>query len=99
MCADDVAFRGVTHSVENELVISSIDDRTLRLEGAADFDIRDFDISADGRDVVVERLQERIQRIADQLLDGSQEWEDGFESEDQISPLASCSKYERFTSL
>ena len=37
-----LTFRGVTQSVEGELALSRVDDRTIRLEGASTFDIRDF---------------------------------------------------------
>ncbi len=40
--AGDVAFHGVTRRCEDELVITPIDDRTLRVEGESSFDIRDF---------------------------------------------------------
>jgi hypothetical protein len=35
-------FRGVTRSVAGDIVISALDERTVRLEGAATFDVRDF---------------------------------------------------------
>ena len=38
----DLAFRGVTRSVEGELALSVVDDSTIRLEGASTFDVRDF---------------------------------------------------------
>jgi polyisoprenoid-binding protein YceI len=38
----DLTFRGVTQSVEGELTQSRLDDRTIRLEGASTFNIRDF---------------------------------------------------------
>ena len=38
----DVTFRGVTVRCEDDVVITPIDDRTLRVEGASSFDIRDF---------------------------------------------------------
>ena len=38
----DLSFRGVTRSVEGDIAITALDDRTIRLEGAATFDIRDF---------------------------------------------------------
>jgi polyisoprenoid-binding protein YceI len=38
----DVTFRGVTHTYEDEITISEIDDRTLHIEGAHTFDVRDF---------------------------------------------------------
>ncbi len=38
----DLSFRGVTRRCEDEVTITPIDDRTLRLEGESGFDIRDF---------------------------------------------------------
>jgi polyisoprenoid-binding protein YceI len=38
----DLTFRGVTRSVEDELTVTVIDDRTVRLEGSSQFDVRDF---------------------------------------------------------
>jgi len=38
----DVAFRGVTRPCEDEMSVTPVDDRTLRLEGRSTFDIRDF---------------------------------------------------------
>lgn len=38
----DLSFRGVTRSVEGDIVVNVLDDRTIRIEGAATFDIRDF---------------------------------------------------------
>ncbi len=38
----DLSFRGVTRSVEGDIVISVLDDRTIRIEGEATFDVRDF---------------------------------------------------------
>jgi hypothetical protein len=38
----DVTFRGVTKTYEDEVVITQVDERTLRLEGTHTFDIRDF---------------------------------------------------------
>ena len=38
----DLTLRGVTHSYQDEMTISEVDDRTLRLEGQSTFDIRDF---------------------------------------------------------
>ncbi len=38
----DLTFHGVTRRCEDELVITPIDDRTLRVEGESSFDIRDF---------------------------------------------------------
>jgi polyisoprenoid-binding protein YceI len=38
----DLTFRGVTRSVEGDIAISSVDDRTVRLEGESTFDIREF---------------------------------------------------------
>ncbi|HEX7520842.1 MAG TPA: YceI family protein [Acidimicrobiia bacterium] len=40
----DVSFRGVTKTYEDEMAITAIDDRTLKLEGEHTFDIRDFDM-------------------------------------------------------
>jgi polyisoprenoid-binding protein YceI len=40
----DLTFRGVTRSVEGVILMSLVDDRTLRLEGESIFDIRDFDM-------------------------------------------------------
>lgn len=40
----DVTFRGVTKTYEDEMPITAIDDRTLKLEGEHTFDIRDFDM-------------------------------------------------------
>jgi polyisoprenoid-binding protein YceI len=38
----DLAFRGVTRSVEGNMAMSVVDDRTIRLEGESTFDVRDF---------------------------------------------------------
>lgn len=38
----DLTFRGVTRRCEDEVTITSLDDRTIRLEGESAFDIRDF---------------------------------------------------------
>jgi YceI-like domain len=38
----DLAFRGVVRRCEDEMTISVIDDRMLRLDGRSTFDIRDF---------------------------------------------------------
>jgi polyisoprenoid-binding protein YceI len=38
----DLTFRGVTRSVEGDVEIANVDDRTVRLGGASTFDIRDF---------------------------------------------------------
>jgi polyisoprenoid-binding protein YceI len=38
----DLAFRGVVRRCDDEMTISIVDDRTLRLEGRSTFDIRDF---------------------------------------------------------
>jgi polyisoprenoid-binding protein YceI len=38
----DVTFRGVTHSYEDLMNISRVDDRTVRLDGTSRFDIRQF---------------------------------------------------------
>jgi hypothetical protein len=40
----DLSFRGVTRSVEGDIVVSVLDDRTIRVEGAATFDVRDFEM-------------------------------------------------------
>ena len=40
--AGDLTFHGVTRRYEDELVITPVDDRTLRVEGESSFDIRDF---------------------------------------------------------
>ena len=38
----DLTFRGVTKAYEDELTVTQVDDRTLKLEGEHTFDIRDF---------------------------------------------------------
>jgi hypothetical protein len=38
----DVAFRGVTRPCEDEMTVTPVDERTIRLEGRSTFDIRDF---------------------------------------------------------
>jgi polyisoprenoid-binding protein YceI len=38
----DLTFRGVTNTYEDEIGITHVDDRTLKLEGEHTFDIRDF---------------------------------------------------------
>jgi hypothetical protein len=38
----DLSFHGVTRSIEGDMAISVLDDRTIRLEGTATFDVRDF---------------------------------------------------------
>jgi len=38
----DLTFRGVTRQCEDDLVITPVDDHTLRVEGESTFDIRDF---------------------------------------------------------
>jgi polyisoprenoid-binding protein YceI len=38
----DLAFRGVTRSVEDYITLTVIDERTLRLAGESTFDVRDF---------------------------------------------------------
>ena len=38
----DLAFRGVSRPCQDELRITPVDDRTIRLEGQSTFDIRDF---------------------------------------------------------
>jgi hypothetical protein len=40
----DLTFRGVTNSHEDEITVTQIDDRTLKLEGEHTFDIRDFNM-------------------------------------------------------
>jgi YceI-like domain len=40
----DLTFRGVTRSYTDEMTLSSPEGRTLRLEGARVFDIRDFGV-------------------------------------------------------
>lgn len=40
--AGDLTFHGVTRRCEDDLVITPLDDRTLRVEGESSFDIRDF---------------------------------------------------------
>jgi polyisoprenoid-binding protein YceI len=38
----ELTFRGVARSVEDDMTIELVDDRTVRLEGSSQFDIRDF---------------------------------------------------------
>jgi polyisoprenoid-binding protein YceI len=38
----DVTFRGVTRRYEDEMTVRRLDERTVALEGASSFDIRDF---------------------------------------------------------
>jgi polyisoprenoid-binding protein YceI len=38
----DLAFRGVTRSVDGWMTLSAVDDRTIRLVGESTFDVRDF---------------------------------------------------------
>ncbi len=38
----DVAFRGVTCPHEDDMTVTAIDDRTIRVEGSSTFDIRQF---------------------------------------------------------
>jgi polyisoprenoid-binding protein YceI len=38
----DVAFRGVTRACRDEMTVTVVDGRTLRLDGESTFDIRDF---------------------------------------------------------
>lgn len=38
----EVTFRGVAHQHEDRMDITAVDDRTIRLAGASNFDIRDF---------------------------------------------------------
>jgi hypothetical protein len=40
----DLTFRGVTKTYEEEITITQVDDRTLKLEGEHTFDIRDFNM-------------------------------------------------------
>ncbi|HMK12216.1 MAG TPA: YceI family protein [Acidimicrobiales bacterium] len=40
--AGDLTFHGVTRRCEDDILITAIDDDTLRLEGESTFDIRDF---------------------------------------------------------
>jgi hypothetical protein len=40
----DLTFRGVTNSHEDEITVTQVDDRTLKLEGEHTFDIRDFNM-------------------------------------------------------
>jgi polyisoprenoid-binding protein YceI len=42
--AGDLTFRGVTQSYEDEMTIVSVDDDTIRLDGASRFDVRDFEM-------------------------------------------------------
>jgi polyisoprenoid-binding protein YceI len=42
--AGDLSFRGVMRSVEGEITVTDLDDRTIRIDGAATFDIRAFDM-------------------------------------------------------
>lgn len=38
----DIVFRGVSRRCEDEMSVSRVDDRTIKLEGESKFDIRDF---------------------------------------------------------
>jgi polyisoprenoid-binding protein YceI len=38
----DLSFRGVSRSYEDDMTVTIIDDRTVKLEGESTFDIRDF---------------------------------------------------------
>jgi polyisoprenoid-binding protein YceI len=38
----NLTFRGVTRSVEDEMTLTVVDDRTIRLAGESTFDVRDF---------------------------------------------------------
>ena len=38
----DITFRGVTRSHEDELVVTVLDDNTVKVEGTTTFDVRDF---------------------------------------------------------
>jgi polyisoprenoid-binding protein YceI len=38
----NLAFRGVTRRVEDEMTVDVVDDRTVQLDGQATFDVRDF---------------------------------------------------------
>jgi polyisoprenoid-binding protein YceI len=42
----DLTFRGVTRSYHDEMTLSSLDERTVRLEGERVFDIREFGMEA-----------------------------------------------------
>jgi polyisoprenoid-binding protein YceI len=42
LVSGDVTFRGVTRSYEDEMTLVVLDERTIQLEGAHTFDIRDF---------------------------------------------------------
>jgi len=41
----DLTFHGVTHTYEHEMLITPVDDRTLKLEGENVFDVRDFNVT------------------------------------------------------
>ena len=41
----DLSFHGVTQTIDGEVTISRPDDNTLVIEGAREFDIRDFNVS------------------------------------------------------
>jgi len=38
----DVVFRGISRRCEDEMTVNCVDERTIKLEGASNFDIRDF---------------------------------------------------------
>ena len=38
----DLTFRGVTRAAEDEMTVTVVDDRTVTIEGASTFDVRDF---------------------------------------------------------
>ncbi len=38
----DLTFKGVTNRYEDDMTITTLDDRTLRLDGEATFDVREF---------------------------------------------------------
>ncbi len=42
LVAGDLTFKGVTRHYENEMTITVVDDSTIKMEGEATFDIRDF---------------------------------------------------------
>ncbi len=42
LASGDLTFRGVTNTYEDEITITEVDERTLRIAGEHTFDIRDF---------------------------------------------------------
>lgn len=38
----DIAFRGVTRPHQDDMTVTTVDDRTIRLEGSSTFDVREF---------------------------------------------------------